>query len=223
MLTVQVHQDQLEYVGIFATPAFPLLSRPERVVSGLYSAFLGMHSGLADFTIESESQVPLSNTIVVNLTNRGTYRFHSERIEWTFPDAGSWELDASILDQASGWLRSALPTARFASHYYTYYAHTWVEGSSAREFLLGFPTPQIHGLGENLGTGLIFHTNFPDHNWSIQLTIDHSNVVLDGLYLQVVATVGAEELNHQQTVRYIDGIFRESLKRLGLQFERAIG
>lgn len=223
MLAIQVSEDQLEYVGLFATPAFGLLSQPEQVVSGLYNAFLGMHSGLSDFEIESESQVPLSDTIVVNLASRGTYRFSSERIDWTFPNAGSTELDASVLDRADGWLRSAFPAANFQAHYYTYHAHTWVSDGSAREFLLGLGSPQLPGFGENQGTGLIFHANFPTRDWAIQLTVDHSNVVAEGLYLQIVATVGADQVNHQKTVRYIDKMFRESLTRLGLQLVRFVG
>lgn len=223
MRTIQVVQDQLEYVGLFATPVFGLRSLREKVVSGLYNAFLGMHAGLSDFHVESDPALALPDTIAVNLTTRGTYRFHRERIEWTFPSAGGAEMDASVLERGDTWLRSALPALHFQTHYYTYLAHTWVLEGSAKEFLLSLDSPQLAGFGENLGTGLIFHAHFPDHAWSMQLTVDHSNVVSEGLFVQIVAAITADRVNHQETVRYIDKLFREGLERLGLRLDRFVG
>jgi hypothetical protein len=223
MLSIQVYQDQLEYVGLFATPAFGLLSQSTRVVSGLYHAFVGMHSGLAAFQAESNPDIPLMETVVVNLTDRGTYRLNGERIEWTFPAAGASELDASVLARGDAWLRSTLPSLTFQHHYYTYFAHCWVVGGSAKEFLIGLGSPHLEGVGENLGTGLIFHVNFPDHGWSLQITVDHSHVLVDGLFVQAVATVMMDRVSHQQTVGDVDRLLRESLVRLGLQLERFVG
>jgi hypothetical protein len=223
MLSIQVYQDQLEYVGLFATPAFGLLSQSSKIVSGLYHAFLGMHSGLAAFRNESDPDTPLIETIIVDLTDRGTYRLNTERIEWTFPAAGASELDASVLARGDAWLRSTLPSLTFQHHYYTYFAHAWVLGGSAREFLIGLGSPQLEGVGENQGTGLIFHTNFPDHGWSLQITVDHSHVLAEGLFVQAVAIVVTDRVNHRQTVDDIDRLLRESLARLGLQLERSVG
>lgn len=224
MLSLQVYQDQLEYVGLFAAPVFGLLSQREKVVSGLYHAFLGLHSGLGDFQVESEGTGTLSETIVVNLTNRGTYRFSSERIEWTFPGPGGRsEIDGSVLERGNAWLRSVSPGVTFQQHFYTYFAHAWVIGGSAAEFLIGLGSPYLPGFGENQGTGLIFHANFPDHDWSIQITIDHSNVAQDGLFVQILAVVTADQVNHQQTVERVDKLLRQSLDRLGLPLETAVG
>ena len=224
MLSLQVYQDQLEYVGLFAAPVFGLLSQREKVVSGLYHAFLGLHSGLTDFQVQGEEAGGLSETIVVNLTDKGTYRFGSERIEWAFPGPGGRsEMDGSVLDRGNAWLRSAVPSVTFKQHFYTYFAHAWVIGGSAREFLTGLNSPHLPGFGENQGTGLIFHANFPDHGWSIQITIDHSNVAADGLFVQILAVVNADNVNHQQTVRDVDRLLRESLERLGLPFAPGVG
>lgn len=223
MPSIHVTQDQLEYVGFLSPPAFPLLSRPEQVVSGLYFAFVGLHSGLENFAVENDSQVPLSQIISVNLTDRGTYRFSSERIEWVFPEAGSWELDASVLSRGEAWLRSALPNLKFQSHYYTYFAHGWLLDGSAADFLVSLGSPELPGFGENQGTGLVFHANFPDHNWAIQLTVDHSNILPGALFVQIVTTVEGDRIDHAGTVRHIDALFHEGLKRLGLELERSIG
>jgi hypothetical protein len=224
MLSLEVYQDQLEYVGLFAAPVFGLLSQREKVVSGLYYAFLGLHSGLADFQVEGEGAGGLAETIAVNLTDRGTYRFSSERVEWTFSGPGGRsELDGSVLDRGNAWLRSTVPSVAFKEHFYTYFAHAWVIGGSAREFLIGLNSPHLHGFGENQGTGLIFHADFPDHGWSVQITIDHSNVAADGLFVQILAVVSADQVDHQQTAKGVDRLLRDSLERLGLMFTPGVG
>jgi hypothetical protein len=223
MRSITVHQDQLEYVGLLAAPALDLVSQPDKVVSGLYHAFLGMHSGLADFQVENERGTAVADTVVVNLGRHGSYRFDYERIEWTNPGAGSWELDVSALARGESWLRSVIPSLKFQHHYFTYFAHCWIDGGPARDYLLSLQSPQLAGVGENQGTGLIFRANFPDHNWAIQMTVDHSNVVSTGLYVQFVTSIAADQIPHQETVRHIDTLFRQALSHLGLQLVRFVG
>ena len=222
MRSITVHQDQLEYVGLFATPAFGLLAQPDKVVSGLYHAFIGLHNGLSDFQVENAA-TGLTRDTSVTLLERGTYRFTPERIEWTYPDAGSSDLDAGVLARGDSWLRSVLPELKFQHHYYTYYAHCRLDDGSARDFLLSLSSPHLAGFGENQGTGLIFHANFPDHNWAMQVTIDHSNVVPMGLFVQCVVAISTDYVPHADTVRHIDGLFRQSLVQLGLKLVRFVG
>ena len=222
MRSITVHQDQLEYVGLFATPAFGFLTQPDKVTSGLYYSFLGLHSGLSDFQIENPG-TGLARDVAVNLIERGTYRFTPERIEWTYPGAGKSELDVGVLARGDSWLRSALPELKFQHHYYTYFAHCWIDEGTARDFLLSLSSPQIAGFGENQGTGLIFHANFPDHNWATQITIDHSNVVPHGLFIQCVTGIMADHVSHAETVRYIDSQFRQALVQFGLTLVRFVG
>lgn len=223
MRSITVHQDQLEYVGLFATPAFGLLAQPDKVASGLYYAFVGLHSGLTNFQIEDDTGTALARPVAVNLGARGTYRFTYERIEWTYPGAGQTELDVAVLARGDAWVRSALPELKFQHHYYTYFAHCSIDQGSARDFLLSLSSPQLAGFGENQGTGLIFHANFPPHDWAIHITIDHSNVVPNGLYVQCVTAINGDAVSHQENVRYIDGLFRQALAQFGLILVRLVG
>jgi hypothetical protein len=223
MRSITVHQDQLEYVGLLTTPALDLLSHPEKVVSGLYHAFLGMHSGLVDFQVENESGTAVADTVVVNLGMHGSYRFDYERVEWTNPNAGTWELDVSALARGDSWLRSVIPGLKFQHHYFTYFAHCRIDEGSARDYLLSLQSPHLAGFGENQGTGLIFRASFPDQNWAIQLTVDHSNVVPTGLYVQCVSSIAVDQIPHQESVRHIDILFRKALSQLGLQLVRYVG
>lgn len=222
MRSITVHQDQLEYVGLFATPAFGLLAQPDKVVSGLYYAFLGLHSGLSGFEIENP-EAALIHEISVGLIQRGTYRFTPERIEWTYPGAGSSELDATVLARGEAWLRSAVPELKFQHHYYTYFAHCSINDGSARDFLISLKSPHIAGFGENQGTGLIFHAGFPENGWVVQITVDHSNVVPGGLFVQCVTAITADPVQHQEIVRHIDVLFHQALTSLGLNLVRDVG
>jgi hypothetical protein len=220
MVSIEVSQDQLEYVGLLATPAFTLLSDPEKIVGGLYYAFLGLHTGLGDF--QTEGTGVLQQT-VINLHTRGTYRFSVERVEWQFLGAGLWELDPSPLVRGDSWLRSAVSGLKFKNHYITYAAHTWMREGTARDFLLSHPRPHLVGFGEDHGTGLIFHGYHPDRNWSVHLTIDHSNLVQNGLFLQMVVVIAAESIDYVQTIRVMDELFRRAIAQLGLDLVRSVG
>jgi hypothetical protein len=217
MRQLDIVDDQLEYVGLFATPAFRLFTSSAALASGLYHAFYGLHSGTDDITFEREPADPLRGSCAVDLGPEGTYRVSLERVEWERPDAWVRELNSSVLARGDTWLRSARPGAPLMhGHYFTYTAHASLDSGSARELLLGLGGPSLPGLGENDGTGLIFHARIsPDT--SIQFTIDHSHEVENGLFLELLAILKTDQIDYLRIGPWLLDTMHRAVRGLGLE------
>lgn len=223
MRQLEIVDDQLEYVGLFATPAFRLFTSSAAVASGLYHAFYELHSGTDDITFEREPTDPLRGSCEVDLGPEGTYKVSLERVEWERPDSWVRELNSSVLARGDTWLRSARPGAPLMhSHYFTYTAHASLNSGSARELLLGLGGPPLAGLGENDGTGLIFHSRIsPDT--SIRFTIDHSHEVEDGLFLELLAIMEADQIDYIAIGPWLLDIVHRAVSGLELEIVTGVG
>lgn len=219
-----IGENQLEYEGVLETPLFALLSNRLRVVADLHQRLAGLHRGISSFSFESPADGSVDTTLTVDLQSHGTYHLGYEQIRWILPAAWSWEWNPDVLVRTGEWLRSAMPRVSFQSHVFTYEAHGWILGAgSAREFLLGLGSPALDRLGENDGTGLIFHFSYPSHNWYVHLMIDHSHINPGGLFVQMVTTIEGDLASYQETVDWMRGLFREALAKLGLQIVTGVG
>lgn len=223
MRQLDIVQDQLQYVGLLASPAFRYFTNPAALASGLYHAFQGYHSGTDDITFERDPTHPLRQACTVNLGTYGSYTLSLERVEWTRPGSWAWELNSSVLAQGDAWLRS-LPAggALMHSHYFTYTAHALPVSGSARDLLRGLGGPSLPGFGESDGTGLIFHSRIaPDS--SLQLTIDHSHEVQNGIFLELVAIVEQDQIDYLTVGHWLLGIIHQAVRGLELEIATGVG
>jgi hypothetical protein len=223
MQPFDIGENQLEYQGSLATPLFVLLSNRTKVAADLYNALLGLHSGINSFSFSTGKTGAIAPTLDVDLNEYGTYHLASEQIQWRFPDAWTYEWRPTPLVRADAWLRAAVPNLTFQNHVFTYEAHGSLLSGDARNFLLGFGSPALEGLGVNDGTGLIFHFSYPSHGWYVHLLVDHSHVQPEGLFIQMVTTIEGGGIDYEQTTSWIKDLFREALGRLGLEIATGVG
>lgn len=223
MRQLDIVDDQLEYVGLLAAPAFRLFTSPTALASGLYHAFYGYHSGVDDITFEGEPADPLRGSCTVDLGPQGTYKLSLERVEWERSDPWTWELDSAVLAQGDAWLRSLRTGAPLMhSHYFTYTAHASSLSGTAREVLLELGGPSLPGLGENDGTGLIFHSRMsPDT--SIQFTIDHSHEVENGLFIELVAILETDQIDYLHIGPWLLDTVHRAVRGLELEIATGVG
>jgi hypothetical protein len=223
MRQLDIVNDQLEYVGLLAAPAFQLFANPATLASGLYHAFSGYHSGTDDITFEGEPTDPLRGSCEVDLGTNGTYKLSLERVEWVRPGAWAGELDSTVLARGDTWLRSLrMGGPVMHSHYFTYTAHTLPQSVTARELLLGMGGPSLPELGENEGTGLIFHSRIsPDT--SIQFTINQSHEVENGLFVELVAILGTDQIDYLQIGPWLRDILHRAAGGVGLEIVNGVG
>lgn len=223
MRQLDIIDDQLEYVGLFAEPAFRLFTSPAALASGLYHAFYGHHSGVDDITFEGAPADPLRGSWVVDLGPQGTYKLSLERVEWERPDSWTWELDSAVLAGGDAWLRSLRTGAMLMhSHYFTYTAHASSLTGTASEVLLGLGGPSLPGLGQNEGTGLIFHSRISSDT-TIQFTVDHSHEVENGLFIELIAILERDQIDYLQIGPWLLDILRRAASGAGLEIVTGVG
>lgn len=224
MQEFDIVQDQLEYVGLLAVPAFRLFATPAALASGLYHAFQGFHSGADAITFDGDVAQPLRQACAVDLGDHGSYKLSVERVEWTRPGAWAWELNSTLLAHGDAWLRSTRTAgALLHSHYFTYSAHARPLSGSVRDLLLSIGAPPLPGFGESDGTGLIFHTRTADGNYPVQLTVDHSHEVENGLYLELVVSIEQDLIEYGNIGSWLLGLLHHATANLRLSIVTGVG
>jgi hypothetical protein len=220
MRTLTIQRNQLEYVGLYSRPPFTLWGAGQVILEGLYDAFAGLYSGLGDFRIEGDAAQPADQAVTVTLPHQSVFRFKFDRIEATHFDFRADDVPflADVLTRGRGWLNSGDLRVPFQSHLLTYTAHASSDGTS-KDLLSGIGFQTIAALGENLGTGALFHGNIPELGWRVQLTVDHSLSVTDGVFIQFLVLIMEDQLNYDEAVRSGQRILSNALEEIGFQLD----
>jgi hypothetical protein len=223
MRTLVVQQNQVEYVGVFERPALSLWGDGRRILDGLFMAFEGLHSGLSAFRTLGESDAPASQGVSVSLGRQCSYRFKFERVEGSLLDFDDDDLARlrDVLARGDKWVRATLPTPAFKSHLFTYGSHSSLSEGTSKEFLKELSSLHVLERSQNLGSGIIFHADIPDKGWRIQLVVDHSLSVSDGLFVQMLVAAQRDTLNYAEALSDGRSLLDSSLEHLGLKFGKA--
>jgi hypothetical protein len=222
MQELHIERNQLDYIGAFAKPAFVLWGESKSLFEGLYHAFAPFNVTLSDFRIEGNVEDPSSQSVKVLVGPNATFRFRVDRFEATIQDFSDTELSilTNILVSAGQWIRSVIPEFKFQSHIIGYQAHCDVAGSSSRDFLRSLRSPELSVLGKSNSSGLIFHGEFAELRRTVQLTLDHSLVVKDGLFVNFVSHITDGDIDYALEQAQLLEVFDRALGELGLARER---
>jgi hypothetical protein len=219
MTKLHVHQAQLDYVAVFAVPAFPLWENVPAMLGGLYSAFDGLHSGLADLSVEGSEADPLGRKVLVSLGAHGSLRVGYDRIEASTPLVGAAPSRfRDVLVQGDAWLRTSWSTAAVHTHYLTFSIHAGLDHGTSVDYLRSLGGPVLTGIGDDLGTGVIFHVAPPVGQWQVHLTLDHSPLVEGGLFVEYVVTIPVDQIEFPAVLTHSDAILVNALASVGLSF-----
>jgi hypothetical protein len=77
------------------------------------------------------------------------------------------------------------------------------------------------GIGESLATGLIFHGQLTDRGWGVHLTLDHSPVAEDGLFIQYVVSTTSNRTDPDEMLVAAEQLLRGALSGVELRIEEA--
>jgi hypothetical protein len=218
MVRLVVQQNETQYVGAFARPPFSLWGDGKALLEGLHDAFTDFRVTLKDFRVDGTPDDPVSQTVKVFIGPRGQYRFRFDRVEATMTNSSLDELRLlpSLLGSGASWLREVVQGFKFQSHLFSYGAHYTVLDGTAETYLNGLSTNSLPPLGTAKGTGVIFHADNQKRAWRLQLTVDHSLLIDNGLFIQFALFVMQDELNYEELFREAETILRDSFTSLNL-------
>jgi hypothetical protein len=222
MANAVLHRNQFDYAGVLARPPLSLWGDGRQILSTLYDAFSDKASSLEDYQIEGEQSLPATQGVRVSLGARQSFRFGFTRIEARLTDFRPEEVD-SFFDTVRRGVEGLVKLTSevgFQSHLLLYGAHLTLVRSTSTDFLRGLTNKSLAGLGTDRGTGLIFHADVPDTPLQVQLTVDHSLLVANGLFIQLALSVATGKMDVEATRRTFETLLLErTWSGLGLQFE----
>lgn len=221
MTTATIQINQLDYVAAFSRPALSLWGDGARILQGLYDAFYGLHQGLNDITVEGDPAHPAQQSVTVAIKPNAYYRFRFDRVEAqmvNFSDAQIAMLP-DIVARGDRWLRASIPSLTFQSHVVSYSSHSKLEGTKSSKVLAGLTRTTFPMLGESTGAGIIYRSELPGRGWRTELTIDHSLVVPDGLFVHFEVLVTADEIDYGEALALARQLLDGAIASIGVKFE----
>lgn len=221
MTTATIQINQLDYVAAFSRPALSLWGDGARILQGLYDAFDGLHQGLNDITVEGDPAHPAQQSVTVAIKPNAYYRFRFDRVEAqmvNFSDAQIAMLP-DIVARGDRWLRASIPSLAFQSHVVSYSSHSKLEGTKSSKVLAGLTRTTFPMLGESTGAGIIYRSELPSRGWRTELTIDHSLVVPDGLFVHFEVLVTADEIDYGEALSLARQLLDGAIASIGVKFE----
>lgn len=223
MHNLEVHRSQVDYLGLLAQPSFSLWGEGKILLASLYAAYQPYGVRLADISTNQDLQTMADSEVSIQLGGRSVFRFKFDRVEarlsnyteedlQRFPDAISRGVNA---------IRQAASDFTLASHLLSHFSHSAITGVTSRDYLRGLaPQPDLR-IGESRGHGFIFHYDTVDPAWQVQLTLDHSLSIPDGLFINYTVLIVAGEIDYQQTLVAARDLLEQSLAQLGLSARKS--
>jgi hypothetical protein len=224
MITLSIEQNQASYLGLFASPAFNLWKDRHSLIENLYQLFSAYDVSLSDMRFESLSRSPGGEAVVVDVENLGTYRLRYDRVEWVLD--GFAETDFAripmMLQSVDNWLRSNIKGFKFKTQVLGYLNHSNLSDGIARDYLLKFSNRDIPGIEQSLGSGIIYNWQDAQLGGRVQLIVDHSHNISDGLFVQFVLSADKDDLDFPKTVEIARSRIDFALAQIGLELEQEI-
>lgn len=221
MIRANVQTNQLDYVAAFSRPALALWGDGARILQGLYDSFEGLHQGLNDIKVEGDAAYPAQQAVTVAIRPNAYYRFRFERVEVQMVNFSPAQLASlpDILSRGDRWLRSSVQYLEFQSHVVSYSSHSKLEGATSSDILAGLTGAAFPILGERTGTGIIYRSKLPSRGWRTQLTLDHSLVVPDGLFVYFEILMSADQIEYGEALSFAQQLLDGAIANVGVQLD----
>lgn len=214
-----VKQNQLDYVGVFSHPAFPLYGSGPKLLEGLYTAFAPYQVTLSDIRDDSSYGRPSELSLTVSFGLSGIFKLKLDRVEFTVYNFTAEDLQVfpQILRSSDEWLRSAISNFSWRSHLFGSMSHNGLSDGTSEEYLRGLSSLDIPSIGTSEGSGVIYHWKLPAEDWRVQLLIDHSTSVPSGLFINFLLRPATDRIDYEQVAIQGFDIFKRALAIIGLE------
>jgi hypothetical protein len=219
MHELEIRSNQIDYVGLLAQPAFSLWGEGKILLAALYAAFEPFNVKLSDFTGTAENANLADQEVSIRLGSGAVFRFRFDKVEARLANYREDELlrFPDIVHRGVLGLREAATDFTFASHFLAHASHSVIPGVTSREYLKALTHQADLKIGESAGHGYIFHFDVKERGWRVQLTLDHSLSVPDGIYIAFTVLVASDRLDYQRTFVDARELFNRCLSNVGLR------
>lgn len=220
MLKLFVKQATVDYHGFFSAPVFELMGDAGKVMSGLSKTFSSHSVGLGNFRTEVDTTDPSANAVVVLLGRFGIYRFKFDQVQASLRGFDDDDLEGmiSVVQKGDAWLRSSIDGFAFRNHAFVYSSHSALSEGTSQSFLLSLPRRPTPVLGKDLGSGIVETWHEEDMDARVQLTLTHSLVETDGIYIHYMVVFEREHIDYVETASKARRLLDDILHGIGLQF-----
>lgn len=217
---LDVRHENLSYVGKFAYPPFELWGS---VLKGVFDALSPYGVTLQNLQVTPSLPNAAEPIVTAVFQNVGALKFSLERIECNFANftAEFFESIPALLSAAVGWMTKATPSLRFSSHRFSYFTHAFVKDSTPADVLRTLSPRELKSTGISLGNGVIFHSSVPQMGWETQLIVDKSQFLTGGLFVNLIVSIGAGEVEYAKLMGEGRTYLREALAELDLRIPEA--
>lgn len=224
MITLSSDQNQVSYIGLFSRPVFALWKDRMDLTEQAYEIFSPYETTLLDMRFESFGRSPGEEAFVITLRDLGSITLRFDRLEWTLEDFNDEDLALApeMLQRLDNSLRSSVEGLEFKNHVFIYFSHSKLSEGTARDYLLSFPNRELPGIEQNLGSGIIYNWVDAEIGGRVQLLIDHSNVVADGLLLQFSILMNNNDIDFRSVIEKARNRLEYALRIIGLEIEQEV-
>lgn len=214
-------ENHLAYAGAFESPVMELWGAAGPILEGLLDALAEFGTQLNDMEVITSPARPLDYSVTFNFGPRARVELKLGGISAQVSNLVDEEVTtlASILAAAEGWLKSGVlsPAPKLSSHVATYSGHFDMEGTTASEFLAARSDLALDCLGRNRGSGIVYHGDLVEGKKRVQLSVDHSLVTEEALFLQFVMVTSEDAVDYGNFFADGQDLVVDALRELGLE------
>jgi hypothetical protein len=207
---------QVVYTALFSKPAFALYGKGAELLEGCFDVLAPFNTSLSEMRVTAFTPSPSDQSLSMEFGQSSVFRFKLDRIEVSINAGEDFASLPEVLDRAGGWLRSVVKQFSFQTHQFILSVHNKLSEGTSERFLLGLSTVDIPRIGISRGSGIIYHW-ITDQNWSVQLVVDHSVQIPDGLFIQLLVRTEADRLDHAAVLKMGDDLLTNALSEIGLE------
>jgi len=223
---LEVSRADLVFEAAFPAPVFSLFRDPAGLLERLYARLASYGLGLNDLRVERGTGQALDLHILVYLFNyTTTLRVRVDRVEVVcseLPREDVERITAAIIDALSG-VREYRSDLSFATFAVVVNLHGTTQGQAARDYLAQFVTRIPTDLGALLGTGVVFYFGPRENRLLVNVTVDRSAVITDGLFVRVHGVWDGRRIEATALPQTMEALVRESLAGIGLALPELSG
>lgn len=208
-----VKNEDRTYRFYFAEPAFEVFANLPALERSLYPTLQRHGFRLLDIQLEPAAG-NLGQKSLRCLTTSASVTLYLDRVEiWT----ADWNARRELAGELMEALSSHAQSVEFVSFEVVARWHGLLKSTTAADFVTRFTAAAPASLGPRQGAGVVFYYGAESGRLSSSLTLDLSNLLSGGVFLQAAVIFDAAATTAQGLIAVCEGQWGKLFSELGLE------